>query len=209
MFRFARILTCLLAGMLLAVPCAYAGEVSGEPDMLAALRPILEDADCPGGVLSPDTAQALRDAAAALGFTLPDEPNDGPLSLDSFVRSLCCLQYGDYFTWSLEARYRFDLLMVDLGQLSRCVNLLPEDDPLTEDAARALALSVIHERFGAECAPTAGSVFYARIAPEDASGTWQFSFTLADGSSCTVHVRNGQVTHCQQERSSALNREYE
>lgn len=115
-----------------------------------------------------------------------------------FLRELCEIEYGNYFEWSVDEKYRFDKWMVEIGQLPYCFNLMPPMNELSQEEAFDLGVDAIRQRYGIEYDNSMENttVSYCMVNPEDTVGIWRFRYTFRDGISVSVHVYRGKVTQC-------------
>ncbi len=119
-----------------------------------------------------------------------------PIYVFDFLLAVCELGYGDYLDWSIELKHRFDRLMVDIGQLQCCFNLLPDDNELSQNAAFDLALAEIENRYNYNCDGAVAKVSYVRHESGDQKGVWRFSCSLSNDISVSVHIYQGSVIWC-------------
>ena len=138
--------------------------------------------------------------------------NSDPDNFYDAILDACEQEYGNYYGWNVTQRYRFDSLMVRLGQLPYCINLDPTTDILNQEAALNMALSEIAERFGRAYDTSDYTVVTSYTATQNGStqGMWRFSVEIANNEDFfVVHVLHGNVTYCMKKKKmGALDAEY-
>lgn len=168
-------------------------------DVLAVAGTILRERDV-ADVLDVQTVHAMLEALRSAGYAAPESlAEEGPAFPYDFLLDLCEANGGSYQKWSIAERHAFDRLMVDIGQLSCCFNLLPGENEISGQAALSLASAAVMERFGAPSVQEGmTAVFYSRLDQQEPKGSWRFAFDVEGGTRYTVYVHDGRVTHCAQ-----------
>ena len=106
-------------------------------------------------VMTLQDAQRIMNAIRDAGITglqafeeATQAQSGGTIYTYEWIQDLLEVPLGSYYGWSIENKHRFDLLMVQLGQLEQCINLLPEEEGvISEEEALAIASSALADRF--------------------------------------------------------------
>ena len=193
----------LVAGLLsLAMLAASLGYVRAETDLLETLMESVDQID-----RIDDQATVCR-ILTSRGYQID---NSDPNNFYDAILDACEQEYGSYYGWNVMQRYRFDSLMVRLGQLPYCINLDPTTDILNQEAALNMALTEIAERFGRAYDTSDYTVVASYTATQNGStqGMWRFGVEIANEDFFVVHVLYGNVTYCVKEKKmGALDAEY-
>ena len=197
-------LASVISLVLLVVSCGCA---RAETDIMEELHNIAEQA-----AIENDPG-IIRETLASLGCQMDldavEDIDSG--SLYDAIMEKCEQEYGSYYGWTVARRYRFDSLMVLLGQLPYCTNLDPASDIMDQEAALDAAISEIVERYGAayDTSDFCAAVSYCAVEDGSAQGMWRFGIEFSSGDIFSVHVLRGDVTHCAHEkRAGSLELEY-
>lgn len=178
------------------------------------LSTVLSDPATHTEIINDSVYQSIVTQIEAKGFSLYDASfNQNALYTYDTSMQLLEVEWGPYHAWSIEQKHQFDLLMVSAKQIPFCFNYLPDEQELTKEAALEVALKAISDRYGVV------------IEVENNQDTVVFSYYLADAetqkamwrigandqeTAYTVHLMNGEVILCQQERMiSNLDLEYD
>lgn len=199
-----KMLVSVIALVLLMVGC---GDASAKNDILEELLNAVGQAD------TVDDFESVQKTLASFGY---QASADEVAYLDDanaydVILNICEQEYGSYYGWTVFQRYRFDSLMVLLGQLPYCINLDPAQDDVDQSKALDIAISEITERYGDtyKSIDYDVSVSYCAYDAGSSQGMWRFGIEFSNGDAFSVHVLHGDVIHCAYEkRISSLETEY-
>lgn len=199
-----KMLASVIALVLLIVVC---GDASAENDILEELLNAAEQAEAADGFAS------VQKTMASFGYqaSADEEAYLDEMNAYDVILSICEQEYGSYYKWTVLQRYRFDSLMVLLGQLPSCINLNPAQDDIDQSEALDIAISEIAKRYGQayQSIDYAVSVSYVAFDAGSTQGMWRFGIEYSNGDAFSVHVLHGDVIHCAYEkRISSLESEY-
>ncbi len=193
----------LVAGLLsLAMLAASLGYVRAETDLLETLIESVDQID-----RIDDQATVCR-ILTSHGYQID---NSDPNNFYDAILDVCEQEYGSYYGWNVTRRYKFDSLMVRLGQLPYCINLDPTTDILNQEEALNVALTEIIERFGRAYDTSDYTVVASYTATQNGStqGMWRFSVEIENEDFFVAHVLHGNVTYCvKKKKMDALDAEY-
>ena len=214
--RLASILICLVLGIHSPSSAEDTASISTATNdrIYAILSTVLSDPATHTEFFSDNAYQSVVSQIEAEGFTLSDDfSNQGTLYTYDASMSLLEVEWGPYHFWTIEQKHLFDQLMVSIGQLPYCFNLLPANGDISQEAALELAILEVNDQYGVaqeDLWATEQLIFSYYIADTDSpNGMWRINIQIAQGESFSVHVFNGRVIHCTQDQYiSDLEKEY-
>ena len=159
----------------------------------------LEDAQSILDALAPYPVAGLDAFAAATDALFDDS---GTVYKYEWTQDLLEVPLGSFYGWGVLDKHRFDALMVSLGQLDQCVNLLPENGEWTEPEALDIAVMAITERFGVAADALEGYTVNPFFTASSGipQPRWQFGFDAPDGtdySYTVVLAASGVILSCE------------
>ena len=178
------------------------------------LSTVLSDPATHTEIINDSVYQSIVAQIEAKGFSLYDASfNQKALYTYDTSMQLLEVEWGPYHAWSIEQKHQFDLLMVSAKQIPYCFNLIPSEHEISKETALDIALEAISDRYGVvievENNPDAVVFSYYLADAETQKAIWRIGVNDQE-TAYTVHLMNGEVILCQQERmTSNLDLEYD
>lgn len=181
----------------MALPGAIAEDVA-----FSIIQEELLRQDQTADTIEPEAARSLAAKLMDAGYpiSLHNVNGNQPIYKYDFTRTLLQAAWGNAYDWSIEKKHQFDQLMVSLGQLPYCYNLLPGVSELPREKALQIAFSTIQTRYGVSDAELdAADVASAYVLSETGTGMYRFSILTPSGASFSVHVLQGKIALCKKD----------
>ena len=123
---------------------------ASDTDIIRIISDFIGESTIEGDTYGREYALEIIDVLEANDYQVPDSLLEDmeTIYIFDYLRALCEIEYGNYFDWSVDEKYRFDEWMVEMGQLPYCFNLMPQTNELSQEEAFDLGVDMIKQRYG-------------------------------------------------------------